>query len=201
MGRIAKWKQIPEEEFAKMVAESFSFRELSEKVGYAKDGGGATWTLKQAVKERNLDTSHFLGQGINKGKFTGFEENSPKKRGKSLAHPLIEMRGHKCEKCQLTEWQGVPITLQVHHIDGDRTNNKLENLQLLCPNCHSLTDNFCRKGYNQKTIDEEQYVLALKNAPNIHTALKDLGLTPTGGNYERARRLIDKYGIKHLQGK
>jgi 5-methylcytosine-specific restriction endonuclease McrA len=49
---------------------------------------------------------------------------------------------------------GQPINLEVHHIDGDRTNNSLENLQLLCPNCHSYTTNF-RKPKNKTIIPEE----------------------------------------------
>lgn len=44
--------------------------------------------------------------------------------------------------CKLHKWLNFPITLEVHHIDGDRTNNNEENLQLLCPNCHSYTDNW-----------------------------------------------------------
>ena len=51
----------------------------------------------------------------------------------------------RCECCGLSEWLGKPIVLELHHIDGNRKNNKLENLKLLCPNCHSITDNFKSK--------------------------------------------------------
>lgn len=59
---------------------------------------------------------------------------------------LMELRGNKCEICG---WGKVNpynqmIPLEVHHIDGDSTNNFPENLQLLCPNCHSLTNTFGR---------------------------------------------------------
>ena len=47
-----------------------------------------------------------------------------------------------CENCGLTEWLGEPIPLEVHHKDGNRHNNVLENFQLLCPNCHALTDSY-----------------------------------------------------------
>lgn len=50
---------------------------------------------------------------------------------------------NKCEICGITEWLGNPIVCQLHHIDGDNTNNTIENLQILCPNCHSQTDNYC----------------------------------------------------------
>ncbi len=55
------------------------------------------------------------------------------------------IKERKCECCGNTEWLGQPIVLELHHIDGNRTNNNLSNLQLLCPNCHSLTDNFKSK--------------------------------------------------------
>lgn len=49
---------------------------------------------------------------------------------------------HKCNNCELTDWLGNPIPLELEHIDGNSSNNKLENLELLCPNCHSLTDTY-----------------------------------------------------------
>ena len=55
------------------------------------------------------------------------------------------IKERKCERCGITEWMGEKITLQLHHIDGNRQNNNVENLQILCPNCHSQTDNFCGK--------------------------------------------------------
>ena len=52
---------------------------------------------------------------------------------------LIQLRGHKCEICNNTEWLGSPITLELDHIDGNPDNGKLENLRIVCPNCHSKT--------------------------------------------------------------
>jgi hypothetical protein len=51
----------------------------------------------------------------------------------------------ECENCNLIDWLNKPIPLELHHIDGNRYNNKLENLMLLCPNCHALTDNYRAK--------------------------------------------------------
>lgn len=52
-----------------------------------------------------------------------------------------------CYTCGLTEWRGKPITLELEHIDGNSSNNKEENLELICPNCHSQTDTY--KGKNK----------------------------------------------------
>lgn len=49
---------------------------------------------------------------------------------------------YRCERCGLTEWYGQYISLELHHIDGNTHNNVLTNLELLCPNCHSLTPNY-----------------------------------------------------------
>ena len=46
-----------------------------------------------------------------------------------------------CERCGLETWLEQPIPLELHHMDGDRTNNELTNLELLCPNCHAMCDN------------------------------------------------------------
>jgi DNA-binding CsgD family transcriptional regulator/5-methylcytosine-specific restriction endonuclease McrA len=52
---------------------------------------------------------------------------------------LLEAR---CRQCGLTDWRGTPLTLALHHVNGDRHDNRLDNLELLCPNCHSQTENF-----------------------------------------------------------
>ncbi len=51
----------------------------------------------------------------------------------------------QCENCSLIEWLEQPIPLELHHIDGNRYNNSLSNLKLLCPNCHALTENYRAK--------------------------------------------------------
>jgi hypothetical protein len=48
----------------------------------------------------------------------------------------------RCERCGLTEWLGEPAPLQLHHVNGDGQDNRPENLQILCPNCHSQTDSW-----------------------------------------------------------
>jgi hypothetical protein len=58
---------------------------------------------------------------------------------------LKEKRGNLCEECGIFEWNHKPIDLEVHHIDGNSDNNNLNNVMLMCPNCHSQTDTFKNK--------------------------------------------------------
>ena len=67
-----------------------------------------------------------------------------------LRRKLLEegYKEYKCECCGNTEWMGRPIPLEVHHKDGNRNNNTLENFELLCPNCHAFTDSY--RGKNSR---------------------------------------------------
>jgi DNA-binding transcriptional ArsR family regulator len=61
------------------------------------------------------------------------------------------LKDNRCELCGITEWHGKPLNMQLHHRDGDGTNNQLENLELLCPNCHAQTDTYGgRNGHRRK---------------------------------------------------
>ena len=53
---------------------------------------------------------------------------------------LSEDRGYNCEVCNISDWQGKVITLHVDHINGDPSNDRPDNLRLICPNCHSQTE-------------------------------------------------------------
>jgi DNA-binding CsgD family transcriptional regulator/5-methylcytosine-specific restriction endonuclease McrA len=67
----------------------------------------------------------------------------PQSRG-NLKRRLIRegLKAASCEVCGIADWRGEPLSLALHHINGDGRDNCLENLQLLCPNCHSQTENF-----------------------------------------------------------
>lgn len=195
----AKWENFTKEQIADIVANSTSNREVAEKLGYIKDGGGTMATLKKMYEKLGLDTSHFKGQGWNAGNYdySLFMKGESKKSGKTLAAPLIALRGQRCECCGITEWLGNLIKLEVHHLDGDRLNNEITNLELLCPNCHAYTETYCRKNAIV-VVEDEVLAQALKDSPNIRQALIKVGMTPKGGNYTRARELIEKYKIEHL---
>ena len=80
---------------------------------------------------------------------------------KGMGNHLKKLRGEKCEECGITEYNQKPITFQVDHINGNRRDNRFENLKIMCPNCHSQTPTF-----GIKNISEESYKKMLQGGLN-----------------------------------
>lgn len=141
------------EMLAKICAESYSYRQCLEKMNIAPAGGNYS-ILKKYIAKYKIDISHFTLQAWNKGKTIGpkrsIEDYLSNKRtiqSWKLKKRLLQDKffDPKCYKCMNELWLDKPIPLELHHIDGDNTNNNLSNLILLCPNCHALTDNYRAK--------------------------------------------------------
>ena len=95
-----------------------------------KDGKNKSWNKGKSCSKIPI-------QDIFDGKFFYARSASTKER--------LYKEGYKkkqCEKCNIVEWQGIEICFELHHKDGNKKNNELENLEILCPNCHSQTKNF-----------------------------------------------------------
>lgn len=86
----------------------------------------------------------------------------------------------------------MPLTLEMDHIDGDNMNDKLENLRLLCPNCHSQTTNWRGRNIKRPAVDDQALLDALQSTSTIRAALIKVGMTPKGKNYLRASALLNK---------
>ena len=110
-----------------------------------------------------------------------------------LRQAVLAIKEHKCEHCGLTHWLDQPISLQVHHKDGDRKNNELSNLELLCLNCHSQTDTFGSKNIKKAKVSDEDLLSALTTYSTIRQALLSVGLSDGSVNYTRARSLLKKH--------
>lgn len=101
--------------------------------------------LKKELEEQNIDYSALPVKTIlEKQSIEEILVEDSNYQSSKLKKRLIDagLKEHKCEICgNIGEWQGKPLTLQVHHINGNHRDNRIENLQILCPNCHSQTDN------------------------------------------------------------
>lgn len=192
----AKWKNFSDEELRQIVAESISFREVQKKLGYKESNGSISAKLKQIFKEKNIDYSHFKGHAWNKGisKYEDSLTDFGTHHWQTIKEKLFQERDYRCECCGITDWNGKEIKLQVHHIDGNHNNNIRSNLMILCPNCHSQTENWTYKK-NKSRISDEEFLKALKNTANICQACRILGITPNQNNYKRARKLIKESKI------
>jgi len=85
--------------------------------------------------------------------------NGEKLHIQTLRKLLIKDVGNCCEICNNSIWIDSPITLEIHHIDGDNKNNELKNLQILCPNCHSQTDNYKAKNIKKRICNQLENLL------------------------------------------
>jgi len=101
-----------------------------------------------------------------------------------------------CNRCEISEWMGEPITLELEHKDGNHYNNQRENLECLCPNCHSLTPTWRgrNKGAKKEKISDEVLLQSLiNNEWNIRQSLIQVGLVAKGANYPRCYRIKKWY--------
>lgn len=110
---------------------------------------------------------------------------------------LIKIRGRQCECCKQTQWLGQEIPLEIHHVNPP--SEKEEDLQLLCPNCHSLTPNYRGRGRESKEtkqIQDSEIISAVQTTDNIRQLLLNLGLVAKGGNYDIIRRRLLELGLE-----
>ncbi len=153
--------KFTKEEIENAVKKSLSNAQVCRELGIRPSGGNYK-TLKTKYIQFNIDISHFTGQGWNTGKrFKPFgkkyniEDILSNKVIYSSSNKLRERlilngyKENKCEKCDLSEWMNKQIPLELNHINGNNLDNRLENLEILCCNCHAQTDNWRGRNPNK----------------------------------------------------
>ncbi len=157
MPQIRRWT---DKQLKAAVKTSKSVRQVIFKLGLVPAGGNYVH-VQRRIEDLDLNTKHFTGQGWNVGLNFRPKEPTPIKEilVKNSKHQSFSLKrrlfieGLKLPKCEMCGWcqKSVDgrIPVELDHINGDRYDNRLENLRILCPNCHSLQPT--HRGRNMKS--------------------------------------------------
>lgn len=158
-------ESVPAETLAELVHASMSIAQILSSLGLPTKGR-AHHLLKERIQDLGLDTSHMTGQawarghtkrthdGLARGSLARsqtddelFSAHSTRiNNGPRIIRRLLELGWpYACAQCGIADWRGKPLVLHLDHINGIANDNRLENLRLLCPNCHSQTETYCNR--------------------------------------------------------
>ena len=169
-------------EFIELISNSSSSADVLRSLGYTVKGN--SWAYRIIAERMDklkisfgkkliINESGFLTKiPLEKILTKDSEYNRTKLKNRLISEGLKE---YKCECCGITEWAGKPISLQLHHLNGINNDNRIENLQLLCPNCHSQTDNFGTKGKGL-VIKRKCDNLPLEDIKKIMNTVAEVGI-------------------------
>lgn len=151
-------RKYTKEQLQEIVDKCFSFRQVILELGLKETGGNYS-NIQKRCKEFGISTNHFFGPAWNRLGHPLFNKKNCEsiesfftKKDKKIASSKVKnriinngLKEYKCEVCGISEWLEKRLVIELHHVNGDPTDNRLENLQFLCPNCHSQTHNYCKK--------------------------------------------------------
>lgn len=179
---VNKIDLLSDSEFTKLINNSSCISDVLQKLGYSTNGN--SWGNK-IIKERMKKLELFFTKK-NKNSYKEYNLSIPLEQilikdseynRTKLKERLVKegIKEYKCECCGITEWNRKPISLQLHHINGIHNDNRLSNLQLLCPNCHSQTNNFGTKGKGMVIIKKVNN-LSKEDIELIMNTVREVGI-------------------------
>lgn len=130
-----------DEQLTEVVATSDTYRSVVIKLGLSPSSKRTMDRIRYRCDELGIDRSHFVGgfRGSRKHRKDEDVFANGVQYSATTRRRFLDKVEYACRGCGISEWCGKSIVLQVEHKDGDRFNNSLDNLELLCPNCHSQT--------------------------------------------------------------
>lgn len=151
----SKIELIGKDNLQKLLNESNTYGEVLEKIGLSVIANNFK-TLKKYIKLFDLSTELIderRKQSMSCPKYdkdtfiNSLENGTCTLKPCRILQKLIEygMKSYKCETCGISAWNNKHIVLELHHKNGVHSDNSIDNLEILCPNCHSQTDNFRTK--------------------------------------------------------
>ena len=149
--------RVSDEDVRRAFTEAQSMADLLRRVGLVPKGGNYE-VMRNRLQGLGLDPKQLRGQSWSRGRSMGGRPLSDLlKRGQPYSGPPLARRlieaglvKRECTMCGLREWLGLPIPLELDHINGEHDDNRLENLRLLCPNCHATTPTYRGRNVRQR---------------------------------------------------
>lgn len=179
---------------------SFSEESKKKKAESAKAHWSGLSVEKRAELIRKIAESETRNTTVKQTWIKKFTEKSWDQLGNDgKRRRVFEEQNQCCKECGISEWRGQPLSLELNHIDGNNQNYVRENLEALCPNCHSITPNWRGRNKNvllKSAFTAEVFLPLYEKHGNIHKALQEIGVSSKGGNYQKAKSFIQLISLE-----